>query len=282
MLAYVILLSTFIGLSIVLFKQYQYAEFIYPLIPIFFAVRLGDFRRAEFLKICFTKRQFYLIRILENVLLSIPFVVFLLLFQHYLIAFSLVVVSIMLSLWQWKSRFYFVLPTPFKKYLFEFAVGFRKTVVVLIVIYFLAIVAIKFDNFNLGVFSLILGFLTSMSYYATMEDKYYVWSHVGKPKLFLINKFKIAIIYNSLLYFPLTVLLSFFFVENIVQIVMLYGVGTVLLLFMIFIKYSAFPHKIGFRESIILAITIYFPPLILITIPYFYYQSIKSLSQVLK
>ncbi|WMN11632.1 hypothetical protein QYS49_39080 [Marivirga salinae] len=281
-MAWIIAIITFIGLSIVLFNQYKYAEYLYPIFPIFFSFRLADFKRKEFLKICYGDRKFYLIRFLENLLLSIPFLICLIIYQHYEIAISLFLVVTGFVFTQWRSGFHFIIPTPFQKYPFEFVVGFRKTFLMIAIIFALTIIAIKVDNFYLGLFSIILGFLTSMSYYSFIEDPFYVWSHIEKPRGFLLKKIQHILIFNSLLYLPQTIALSFFFYENIYQILILYGIGNFFLVYIVFIKYAAFPNKIGLKESIILAVTIYFPPLIFITLPYFYFQSLRSLSKVLK
>jgi len=273
---------SFVGLSIVLFNQYEYAQFIYPILPIFLLVRLADFKRKEFLRMCYGDQKFHLIRFFENLILSMPFLVFLIIFQYYLIAFVLLLVASALTLFQSRSKFHFTIPTPFYKYPFEFVVGFRKTFLLIAMIFILAFIAVRVDNFNLGLFSFILGFLVSMSYYSFTEDKYHVWIYLYKPKRFLIGKIQSAVIFNSLLYFPITIFFCYFFYENIYQILILYAIGSLFLVYIVFIKYSAFPNKIGLKESIILAVTIYFPPLIIVTIPYFYFQSLKSLNKVLK
>lgn len=281
-LAWILAMSTFVVLSKFLFEQYEYAALIYPGIPLFLLVRLAHFKRQEFLRICYGGQKFYQIRFLENFVLSFPFLICLIIFQHYLIAILLLIITFVFALFQWKSKFQFIVPTPFQRHPFEFIVGFRKTFLIIALSFGLAIIAISVNNFNLGLFALISGFLISMSYYSFVEDTFYVWNQKQKPKGFLFKKIQQAVILNSLLFMPITILLSFFFSENICQILILYGVGNFFLAYIIFIKYSAFPSQIGIKESIVLAISIYFPPLMLITIPYFYFQSFSSLSKVLK
>jgi len=281
-LAWLIALITFIGLSIGLFTKYEYPEYLFSMLPIFLSIRLADLRRKEFIIICYGNRRYYLIRVLENVLISIPFLIFLVIFQHYLISILLAIFALTLTIFQWQSKFHFIIPTPFQKNPYEFPRGFRKTILLIGLVYSIAIIAVRFENYNLGLFSLILGFLTSMSYYSFTEDRFFVWLHIEKPKGFLLRKIKVAVLCNGLLYLPLIMMMSFFFYENIYQILILWGAGNLFLLYIIFVKYSAFPNKVGLKESILLAVTIYFPPLLLITIPYFYFQSLRSLSKFLK
>jgi hypothetical protein len=72
-----------------------------------------------------------------------------------------------------KSKHSFIIPTPFINIL-EFTVGFRTNYFMFFITYFLAIMAIHVDNFNLGIFSLILVFLSCLSYFTNSENEFYV------------------------------------------------------------------------------------------------------------
>ncbi len=282
LLAWVVASISFIGLSIILFSQYEYAEYLYAVIPLFFSIRLGNFRRNEFLKICYGDLKFRLLRLLENLLISIPFLIILMINQSFMVSAVLVVIISAFTLFEWKSNFHFIIPTPFQKYPFEFILGFRRSFLAIAIIYAITIIAVKVDNFNLGLFSIGLSFLCSLSYYSFMEDEVYVWSHIKKPRGFLLKKIRVAAFCNSILYLPLIGLLSFFFYDNIHQILILYGLGMFFIIAIIFMKYSAFPNQAGLKESLVLTVTFYFPPIVLITFLYFYFQSLRSLSKVLK
>ncbi|WP_375578606.1 hypothetical protein ABWH96_16490 [Marivirga tractuosa] len=281
-LAWILVSISFGGLSMLFFNKYEYAGYIYFAIPLFLSIRIADFKRNEFLRICYGDQKFHLIRLLENLMISVPFLIVLLISKAFLVSGLLLIFSSLLALLPWDSKFRFILPTPFKKRPFEFIVGFRKTFLVIVLNYAIAIIAVKVDNFNLGLFTLIVSFLISFSYYSFMEDEFYVWTHKDNPNRFLWDKIKVASVFNAILYLPLIILLSLFFPYNIYQILILYGVGVFFMMAVVFIKYSAFPEKVGLKESIVFSVTFYFPPLILITFPYFYFQSIKSLSKVLK
>ncbi len=56
--------------------------------------------------------------------------------------------------------------------------------------YVLAIIAVKVDNFNLGIFALVLIFLTIFGYYLKPENEYFIWVYNCTPTKFLIEKNK--------------------------------------------------------------------------------------------
>ena len=82
-------------------------------------------QRSDFLNIVYGDKTKRLIRIVENLIISTPFVVLLLFENQYIAAMMLPVVSTIMALIDFNSR-NFVMPTPFSKHPYEFAVGFRK------------------------------------------------------------------------------------------------------------------------------------------------------------
>jgi hypothetical protein len=57
-----------------------------------------------------------------------------------------------------------VIPTPFSKKPFEFIVGFRSGYLLFALAYFIAVMSVWANNFNLGAFSVMLMFLISLSF----------------------------------------------------------------------------------------------------------------------
>jgi len=281
-LVHLIIVIAFAVLSFLLLSNYQYAEYVYILFPVFFASKLAKTERQQFLIICYGAKKCHEIRLVENVMLALPFVVLLLVFQHYLFALFLIVSAFCIAYFELKTNFSFVLPTPFRKRPFEFIVGFRNTFFIIFLIFAVSIIAVIVNNYYLGLFALIVGFLTSLSYYTKVESVLWVWVHTTKPKRFLLEKVKIALLFNSLLYLPSTLILIYFFYDSIFTTLVLYIVGNASLLLIIFAKYAAFPRNIGVKEGIIISVGIYFPPLLLVLILFFYLQSLKSLNEVLK
>lgn len=281
-LAWALIALTFVGGSVFLFANYKYAQYAYLMPPVFFCGRLSEFKRREFLKTCYGVNQSTKIRLIENLIISVPFMVFLAVFQHFLVVFLLVFIVSVLSYSEIKGNFRFVMPTPFQKKPFEFVIGFRSSFYIIFLTIALSIIAAVVDNLNLGLFGLAVGFLTTLSYYSRVEDLTYVWAHSKTPERFLFEKIKTALWFNILLHLPTTLILSYFFFDNIFIILVLWGVASLSILYAIVIKYASFPKQLGVKEAVIISICVMFPPLIIVAVPFYYFQSLKSLSKVLR
>ena len=193
----------------------------------------------------------------------------------------LVVIAVLMALLNFNTKTNFTIPTPFGNRPFEFAVGFRKSYFMFPIAYFLTYQSIKSENFNLGVFSMILIALISLSYYTTPENEYFVWNFKSSAKRFLLMKVKTAFGHFSLLTLPIVALLSFYYAENIPVLL-----GFVLLCYlylatMILAKYSAYPNEIGLVQGFLLAVSFLFIPILVGIIPFFYSQSIHKLNTIL-
>ncbi|AWL08845.1 hypothetical protein HME7025_00976 [Aquirufa nivalisilvae] len=282
LLAYVGLTALFLGLSVYLFQSTEFAPYIYLLFALSLIGNLSEKRRTEFLRICFGDSSMKKIRICENVVASLPFLAFLLYQQLFAYMALLLALVILLALSQFKTVLAWTLWTPFSKRPFEFTVGFRNTFYLYILAYGLAVVAVFQDNFNMGIFALLIVFITCLFYHSKAENEYYVWSFHLKPRAFLLRKIKTALMYSSLLALPIALLLSFFFYPNIGIILLFIGLAWAFLISMIVSKYSEYPNEIYLTPSIFLAICLWFPPFLLIFIPYFFKKSEHRISRLLK
>jgi len=142
-----------------------------------------------------------------------------------------------------RSRFSFVIPTPFAKNPFEFTVGFRNIFYLFALAYGLTIIAVVVDNFNLGVFALILTLVAPCSFYVKPENPYYVWQFSRSPAPFLYYKMKTALIYSLKLSFPVILILSLFYIENIGILFFCFFLGYAFLVLFIFIKVCSFSSR---------------------------------------
>lgn len=280
--AYLLLLLAFIGLSIFLFKKTSFAEYIYILMAVSLISRLTETNRNDFLKSCFQDSFYYIIRIIENLIFALPFLIFLTYKSCFLSASVLLLLSGVFAFVSFENKFHFTMPTPFYKQPFEFIIGFRKVFWGFLASYLLTFISISVHNFNLGIFSLLLAFLLCISFYTHTETPFYVWIYSLTPKLFLLKKTKTALLHSTLLCLPIAVNLSLFYSANIYIVFGFCCLGYVFLISIVFAKYSAFPDKMNLPQTILLAISILFPPLLLIFIPYFYIQSIKKLNTILR
>ncbi|MBB6005427.1 ABC transporter permease [Arcicella rosea] len=281
-LVYLILTVGFVGLSIYLFSKTEFAEYIFLLSALTLIGKLSETRRTEFLKICFGDRQLKKIRITENLICSIPFLAFLLYKQLFIHVGLLLTLTTFLALVNFRTTFNFTIWTPFSKKPFEFTTGFRNTFFLIFVAYALTIIAVSVNNFNLGVFAMLLVFATTLSYYSKPENEYYVWTYNVKPKEFLFNKIITAIHFSSSLAFPIAIVISMFHPEYIGILSLFFLIGWGFLINVILSKYSAYPDEMNITQGILLALCIWFPPILVILIPYLFKKSENRLSSLLK
>lgn len=281
-LAYILLTVLFAGLSIFLFQKTEFAIYIYLLLALTLIGKLSETRRTEFLKICFGDIQLKKIRIIENLIYSIPFFAFLL-YKH-LIGYAglLWILTTILALVNFRTTLNFTIWTPFSKRPFEFMIGFRNSFYILFAAYALTIIAVLVNNFNLGVFSMLLVFITILSYYSKPENEYFVWAHNQKPKVFLLSKIKTALLFSSSIVVPIVLILAIFIPQNIGITLFFFLVGLAFLISVIVSKYSAYPDEMNITQGILLALCIWFPPILVVLIPYLFKKSENRLSNLLK
>lgn len=282
LIGYVVGLFVFIIISLKLFENTQYAEYIFIVLAISLVIKLNEISRNDFLKICYSKVEYIKIRIVENIIVSIVFITFLCYQEKYLSAFLLFIAACVMALIDLKNKSSFTLPTPFFKYPFEFTVGFRSNYLIYFFAYFLTCMSISVNNFNLGIFSLILTLLSCLYYYTNTEDEFYVWVFSLTPKEFLKYKLKNIILYSTILCLPIIVSLSLFFYTKIDIILGIQCLGYFVIYKTMLAKYTVFPEKLNIRFAIVIVLTMWFPPLLLIIIPYLYLQSIKKLKEILQ
>jgi len=278
---YLLMLIAFVLLSEYIFHKTEFAKYLVILACLSFQFRLSEKDRTDFLLSTFGEKSKNKIRVLENLIISFPFVLFLIYKGLFLEAIILLLCSITIALFSFHSNLNVTIPTPFSKNPFEFTTGFRKTFLIFPVTYVLTAISIYVDNFNLGVFSILLMFLITLSYYSKPEEEYYVWVHANTPKSFLMKKMMIATKNSILLTIPISFGLLIFYPTEYDLILLFLLIGFLFLWTMILAKYSAFPSEINLPEGIIIAFALFFPPLILLIIPYFYTKSIKNLQLIL-
>ena len=279
---YLLLAAVFVCSSLLLFNRTTYAEYLYVFAVLFFMLNLSEQRRNDFLKICFTVKHYRIIRILENLTIALPFVIFLLYRQCFSTALIVIVLGILASVSGSKKSFAFVFPTPFFKHPFEAMVGFRNTFYLIFFAYVLSGIALSVDNFNLGVFSLILTLLITSSYFTKPESDFYVWQFNLSPARFLRYKIKLAIRNSIFLCLPIILALSIFYFDNILILLICLLAGSTFISAVILTKYSVYPSEPRIEEVILLLWCLYLPPIMIIAIPYLFRRSANKLNGILK
>ncbi|MEI6059883.1 MAG: ABC transporter permease [Bacteroidota bacterium] len=276
-----LILACFTGFSLFLFYKTEFAQYIYILISLALTSRLSETGRNDFLKLCFVDRNYISVRIIENLTSSMPFLAFLVYKQLFISAVILVVISLVLGLNIYKKSLNFTIPTPFYKRPFEFTVGFRNTFFIFPIAYMLTFISISVGNFNLGIFSLLVVFFTTLGFYLKPENEYFVWSFALTPKQFMIGKIRTAIAYTFLLSLPIILALGLAYFENIYALLAFYCTGCMFLITVILAKYSVYPEEMNLPEGILIAVSISFPPILLLLAPYFYIKANNKLQRYL-
>ncbi|MBK8442865.1 MAG: ABC transporter permease [Sphingobacteriales bacterium] len=281
LLGYLLGLTAFVLLSEYIFHKTEFAKYLVILTCLSLQIKLSEKNRTDFLLSTFGDKSKMKIRVLENFIICIPFVSFLLYKSLLFEASILFLCSIILALFSFHSNFNLTIPTPFSKKPFEFSTGFRKTFFIFPIAYALTVIAIIVDNLNLGIFAFLLVFLTSLSYYHKPEQEYYVWVHAETPKAFLKNKVLNASKNTTLLVIPIIISLLVFYPSKFELILTFFLIGILFLWTVILAKYSAYPDEMSIPEGAIIAFSLYFPPLLLAIIPFFYSKSINKLKYLL-
>jgi hypothetical protein len=245
------------------------------------AGKLSESKRIDFLKICFGNFKLKRIRITENLIVTVPFVIFLLFKQQFLFAGILLILTILLALVHFRTTINFTVPTPFYLRPFEFTAGFRNTFYLVLAAYALTTIAVVVGNFNLGVFALLLVFAITLTYYMKPENAYYVWIFNVNSREFLLAKLKTAMLYAGFLVLPILVTLGIFFPQHIVILLAFLLLGLAYLVCMIVSKYAAYPDELSLSQGIMLALCIWLPPLLIIMIPFLFRKSQHRLRHLL-
>ncbi len=278
---YGLFLVCFTGFSFYLFSRLSFAPYVYLLLSFGLTLKLSEVRRNDFLKMCFSGKDYLVLRLTENMIVALPFAIFLACKLLLLPLIILLVISALLSLFSNRNTFRFVLPTPFYKKPFEFTVGFRNTFYLIAGSYCLTFIAIAVDNLNLGIFSMLSVFLIIFSYYIRPEPEYYIWSHELTAKQFIAEKIKTGLLFSLLLCMPVLAALLGFYFSHAWLILLCMLAGYVYLTVIILAKYSAYPDEMNLPQAFLIAFSVSFPPLLLFVIPYLFQQSVKRLQKLL-
>lgn len=276
-----VIAAAFYGLSFYLFTKTTYAGYAYVLLALSLAFKQSEARRNDFLKLTFSKTDYLITRFLENLLVVLPFLLFLCFKKEPGLALLLVILSSAMIFFNAKRAFSFTLSTPFYQKPFEFVVGFRTWAGIFLLAYFLTAMSVIYHNFNLGIFSLMGIFGLCLSFYTEPENEYFVWIHKLKAGAFLLDKVRTAIVFSTLLSLPVSLCLVIFFPAHIASIAIFQGLGYCYLSTMILAKYASYPNKINLPQAILFATVLVVPPLFLGLIPFFYIQSVKRLKEIL-
>ena len=281
LLGYVCGALIFAAITAYLWYVSPYAPYMYALLGISMTTLLSETGRVNFIKQWFSKRAFLQIRALENLIVVLPFVIGLLVTHQWLFALAVAFISLLLSLITVNSSLNIILPTPFSRYPFEFAVGFRKNFPVFLFAVFLLVMAILYTNANLGLFVIALVILICLGFYMSSEPAYLVWVHHMKPVTFLWHKIKLAVLNVTILVLPFAITFTLFFPGYGFYMLIIFLLGLLYLVTALLGKYAFFPTTMNLPPGLLMAFSFLFPPMLLFLLPYFYRRCIQQLNPIL-
>lgn len=279
---YLVICIAFFGFGHFLFLKTEAAATLFVIVALSLVSRLNETARIRFLKSIFSKADFLKVRLAENILLVFPFIVYLLARGEWLHSFILIFLAVFVIWLGLGTAWGFTIPTPFYKIPYEFAVGFRSTILLILAAYFLTFMAVWAANFNLGVFALVLVMLITMSFYFADDEIFLVWIFAKSPKQFLMHKLKTGLMYSTLLQLMPAIFLLVFFPTQPLVILLCIALGSVGVFVVILAKYSVFPSAINVPQLILIGLCVTFPPIMLVVVPFFYVKSVKKLNEILK
>lgn len=276
------LIAAFLGLSYLIFQRVKFSQYLYSLIGIIVVGTISTSRkRIEFIQQVFKTKALFKIRMLENGSLALPFSCVLFYKGELLLALLLMLAALTLVLVPANVKLNKTIPSPFSRFPFEFTRGFRRFFLLNIVAYVLTYFAIESRNFNLTAFFLLVSFLISATYYSVAEPLYYLWIYQHNPKLLVRHKLLIIFTYSMIPVIPIATSMIIFFPLYYWATLLLLLIGIIYVTLFMFAKYANYPFEMSITDGFIVAASILFPPLSLITIPIFYSRSVKTLNKIL-
>lgn len=271
----------FVGFSLYAIAKGDWGANLYAVLGLSMTTFLNGERRLDFLKSIFSLADYRRMRLLENVSVIAPFSLMLLLSGELWMALALFPAAILIVLWPFKPVFGAAIPTPFSRWPFEYAVGFRKAWPFLVAVYGITGIAFWVDNYALGLFASWLIYLITLSFHYLPEHEFYIWIYHHTPQRFLRLKTGRAILFSTVLCMPVIVPLCFFYPDRMLETAWIVPVGCVYLAALILAKYSAYPHEMSVPSFFILTTGIFFPPFLVLFIPFFYRKAIRQLRTIL-
>ena len=267
-IGYILLALIIVALPLWLLPSKPSLPWIYAVVGAF-ATSFGRAEgRDDFLKNCYSKREFLLIRTMENLLLALPFSLVLLIHKQFLLALALFSLAFLLGITSYNNHRKLhlpALPTPFSKRPFEFALGFRVSFLIFMLLYYVVAMAIVHDNFNLGIVAVYAVFIVCLCFYQQMEPEYYVWIYEASPKRFLFQKLRTAFVYTSTLVVLPLIALSVWFPSYIGFLLVAVLAGFMNLAIVILLKYKEFPKPFHIGDGLLIAACLICP---IIPIPF--------------
>lgn len=278
----IILFVAFIVSSAAFLNNVPNAPYFYLLLETGVILSLSSKKRNQFLSSIFLKKKYIVLRIIENILVALPFILSLVYKKLYWLSLINLILCLLLSFYNIPGlKSYSAIPSPFSKRPYEFTTGFRRTYWLIIITYCLAIYSITQHDLILSMASLLGVFIICVTFYSHLDPIFYVWIHAQSAKVFLGKKITTAIIYSLLLSLPVIVLFVIFYPNNLPTIFLILTTGILYIVLSVVYVYVNFPVKTTQSQNLQYIAGLLFPPLTILIIPNFYSQAVRRLKDYL-
>lgn len=280
-LVYVLVPILFVGIGLLVLERPNYFAYIIASLSLSGYNWLSGRKRNDFLLLHFGKSVFRKIRLIENGLVTLPFLLVFLFTGFWALALVQLLVGGAMTLRIGNRLSSFTLPTPFSRHPWEFALGFRKYWWLLLIAAFLLIMGIRAENFELSAFSWFITVFGATAFYQKPEPGFFVWIHAMTGRQLLNRKLLFGGLHLVMLGLPFVIALVVFFPEQWLLIAAGQLLAMLYLAMVITIKYTAYPNEIDIVKAFIMGAGFILPPLLLFIIPYHYQRAARQLGLVL-
>lgn len=271
----------FVIFAQLLFHKVSYAALLLACFGLSLVIRLSSAKRNELIHLLFGKRKSQQIRVIENLIVAAPFTAYLMYEQQWWMSLAMLGGSIGLALITFNQSFNLAIPTPYKRLVFEYTVGFRIYLWLIIVLYYIFAQSILVQNFSLSMFCLLVFSLLGMSFLMVQEHRYFIWLYTKSTHEFLLHKVGRSAIAVSVITVPLLVMMLYTYRDQWLLIVGAYILGIIYQAYGLLAKYSSYPRHMSPVQAILFIVSLLFLPLIpLLSISY-YRRTEKTLIQLL-
>lgn len=279
-MAFVLSLLFFAALYYFLLHYPHLSQIAVPYLALSLLLARSDLQRLEFIQSQFSKSQFHLIRLLENVVVVLPFVILTIVVGYWFSSLLSLVFAAIFAVIKPASGWGKVLPTPFRLYPFEFIVLFRRRLWLLLILIAILSIGMYVDNFNLAVVIFAVMILTvAAEVYNVIEPEHILWNFSKRRAGFLKHKLYRGCLQFFLVLMPFFIALSVRFTDKLLWLLLSAVVGCLVLILLLFIKYAIYPRQVGLLESFIFVLAAAMPLSLTFLFPYYFIKAKRNLEK---
>lgn len=247
----ILAVAIFAAVSFVWFEKVPYSGWSFSGIAFLLLMELQAANSNKFLAQHVTRQVYFKSKLVENMLLILPFLVTLILKHEYIPATVLSIITFPYSRYNFKIARpkLRALKSPYPAHSLEWHNSFRSFVIVYLLHVLLLVPGIISHNFYVYMvpFFLLLFFLNTV--YAVLEDKSYIWLYRNSASSFLFKKAKTMATsyFSTVTLFLISGLV--FYPSQIGMLALCTIAGFICLLGSIFIKYHFYPGEFVIQIS---------------------------------